>query len=428
MEDILATLTHEEQALIGSVLLGGKATTRACLAGVVGIDFHGHAPCQQGFVREVTVQFSERPGRCVTVCLALLLRNAERALPVLLALVGPPFSSLTDVCQVFQANDAMWVHVHNAPTDDMVAILFQPSLSSRYHHQTAGSGTSAFFLQPFSQSRIVIGFGTNSLASIEIAVMFRIGANSQISLSDIDTNHVGVIVWRWLCYLNLKGDEQVELLAWFVIPEFSSSDMRAILNECHMFAIARVGHNQPPIQGQDTHLVLFLQAVIAMVVVGNRRRDVLRRAIQSLVTFLRMTSLAMSSILPHFGPQGFVGGSGLARDVTSHLGRYLVLETYLIIAVPLQGASTAHLAMLKSVATHIVQGIAIGQLCGSQCLELLWCRMQFEFGGEDLFHERSIVRFTHMCQEHQCVKIFLCSRSAPFLPMARSQGTPGATG
>src|SRR5260370_1623047 len=199
MEDILATLTHEEQALIGSVLLGGKATTRACLAGVVGIDFHGHAPCQQGFVREVTVQFSERPGRCVTVCLALLPRNTLDPLPILLVLVGAPFGTFANVCQIFQADDAVWVHVHNVPTNQVVAILFQPSLSSRYHHQTAGGGTSAFFLQPFSQSRIVIGFCTNSLSGIENAVVFRIGRDSQIPLPYIRTDYGGVIQWALLC-------------------------------------------------------------------------------------------------------------------------------------------------------------------------------------------------------------------------------------
>ena len=84
----------------------------------------------------------------------------------------------TDMCQVFQTDDAVWVRVHNAPTDTVVAVLLQPSLSSADDDHSSCGGTSAFFLQPFSQSRIVIGFGTYSLAGIEIAVLFSSGTHS----------------------------------------------------------------------------------------------------------------------------------------------------------------------------------------------------------------------------------------------------------
>ena len=190
MQDIVTTLTHEEQALVGSVLRTGKATTRARLAGVVRIDFHGHARSPQGFVGDIAMQLGEGPLGSMVVCPSLLLAG-------LLAMLA--LGVLTDVCQVFQSDDAVWVRVHNAMTDLVVAILLQPSLSSTYDDQSSCGGTSAFLLQPFSQSRIVIGFGTRSLAGIEMTVVLSIGTHSQVTLSHVNTNHVGMIVWSGFC-------------------------------------------------------------------------------------------------------------------------------------------------------------------------------------------------------------------------------------
>src|SRR5260370_36914219 len=102
MQDILTALTHEEQAFAGPVSRTRKATTWASLAGMGGIDFHGHAAGEQGFVRKVAVQFSKGPLRGDTVALPLLPRNARGALPVWLPLVGTPFVAFADVFQVFQ--------------------------------------------------------------------------------------------------------------------------------------------------------------------------------------------------------------------------------------------------------------------------------------------------------------------------------------
>ena len=186
----MTTLTHEEQALVRPVLGAGKTATRASLAGVVRIDFHGHALCQQGFVGDIAMQLGESPLGSMVVCPLLLLAG-------FLAMLA--LGALTDVCQVFQSDDAVWVRLHNAMTDTVVAILLQPSLSSTDDDQSSCRGTSAFLLQPFSQSRIVIGFGTYSLAGIEMTVVLSIGTHSQVPLSNVNTNHVGMIVWSGLC-------------------------------------------------------------------------------------------------------------------------------------------------------------------------------------------------------------------------------------
>ena len=186
----MTTLTHEEQALVRPVLGAGKTATRASLAGVVRIDFHGHALCQQGFVGDIAMQLGEGPLGSMLVCPPLLRAG-------LLAMLV--FGALTDVCQVFQSDEAVWVRVHNAMTDLVVAILLQPSLSSTDDDQSSCRGTSAFLLQPLSQSRIVIGCGTCSLAGIEMRVVLRIGTHSQVPLSNVNTNHVGMLVWSGLC-------------------------------------------------------------------------------------------------------------------------------------------------------------------------------------------------------------------------------------
>src|SRR6266566_109492 len=137
---------------------------------------------------------------------ALLLRGF---LPML------ALGTLTNVGQVLQTDDTVWVLGNNAMTDLVVSILFQPSLPSTNHHKAAGSGTGAFLLQPLSQSRIVIGFGTYCLARIEGCGIFRSCRYSQITLSNIHTNDTAMCLRCWRLYFKLKRDEQIELLLGF---------------------------------------------------------------------------------------------------------------------------------------------------------------------------------------------------------------------
>ncbi len=125
MEAVMATLTDEEQALLRAIVLTGMSTPWACLAGVVCIDFHRHAVCQYRLVGDVAMQLSKRPPGGMSVRSPLLLCGF---LPVL------AFGVLTDVCQVFQAKNAVWVLVHHAPADLVVGRSFQPSLPSANDH------------------------------------------------------------------------------------------------------------------------------------------------------------------------------------------------------------------------------------------------------------------------------------------------------
>src|SRR5437588_8052331 len=68
--------------------------------------------------------------------------------------------------------------------------------------------------------------------------------------------------------------------------------------------------------------------------------------------------------------------------------------------------------MLKGVLTHVVQGVAVGQLGLPQGLELLSIRRQFELGGKYGLHERNIARFHQLVKRIDLLKNFLCLRPA----------------
>ncbi len=73
-----------------------------------------------------------------------------------------PLRSLSNICQILQPDQAVGVLCHDAFGNDMIGVLLQPSLSSTDRHQTAGSGTSAFFLKTLSQSCVMVGFGSDT--------------------------------------------------------------------------------------------------------------------------------------------------------------------------------------------------------------------------------------------------------------------------
>src|SRR5712692_4617290 len=166
MEDIMTRLTHEQQSLVGMVPIMGIPAHGTGFARVIRVYLNRHASCKLRFVGDIAMQFCKRPFGGVPIALALLDGNPLTPFAVFLAPVGAPFAPFADMGQVFQPDEAVWVRVHNAPTDEVVAILFQPSLSSTDDDQASSRGTSAFLLQPLSQSCIMISLGSDSLARI----------------------------------------------------------------------------------------------------------------------------------------------------------------------------------------------------------------------------------------------------------------------
>jgi hypothetical protein len=57
----------------------------------------------------------------------------------------------------------------------------------------------------------------------------------------------------------------------------------------------------------------------------------------------------------------------------------------------LQPAPTAGLGVVKSILGSQIQGIAVGELCGPEGSELLWCGDEFKFGGESCAAYRTVL-------------------------------------
>src|SRR5437763_17096314 len=111
----------------------------------------------------------------------------------------------------------------------MIGVLLQPSLSSANHHQASSSGASAFLLQTLSQSCIMVGFLDNSFPRMEGTLPLGRRGHSQIADPYVYSCYLGMGLGCRVCYLNLKGYQQVELSLGFVVPEFSCSAMSTLL-------------------------------------------------------------------------------------------------------------------------------------------------------------------------------------------------------
>ena len=282
----MAVLTHEEQAVLRAVRFARMPTDGACLTAVVGINLDGHRLVQECFIGNHTMQFSKGPLGIGGIALPLLPGNRFGSLAVLLAPMGAPFGALTNVGQILQADQAVGVLVDDACGNDMIGVLLQPSLPSTDSDESPRGGSGAFFLKTLSQSCIMVGFRDNRFARMKRLFSLRGSRDRQVADPDIHTDDVGMGVFGRISYLQLQTDEQVELLLGLVIPEFSGSDLGSLLNQCHVLGVTRIGNHHTTIQGQDREVCLFLEAVILLVLIGQRGRNKFRSLIQAFEALL----------------------------------------------------------------------------------------------------------------------------------------------
>ena len=309
----------------------------------------------------------------------------------------------------------MGIAHHDACGDHVIGVLLQPSLSPAYLHQATGCSASAFALQTLSQSRVVVGFGNHALSRMERLLTPGRRRDRQVAHADIhprDGRHGG---WVWVSYLYLQGDEQVELLLGFVIPQLCRPELRAVLDQGDMLLVSGVGHDHAPAKRENAHLMVCFQAVIAMIVVGQRRGDELGRLIQPFVTLLRQAGLTRLGVLPGLRPQALVGGPHLARDVAGHLRRKPKPHPNLVVALALQPLLVAFLTMRERVARDVVQRVPVGEARLAQRAELLWCGQELQFGGQRHFHVNKCTMFHTKCQVAVGVNI-----PAPLPPRTRN--------
>ena len=143
----------------------------------------------------------------------------------------------------------------------------------------------------------MVGFGNDTFAGMK--GLLPPGGSGDCQLADpyIHTDHVGMHLGDGISDFDLKGNQQVELLLGLIIPELCCPDMSTMVKQGHMLMVACVGDHHTPVQGEDAHLVIFLQAVVPMEVVGERGGDVLGGVVQALVPLPGDARLACLGIL-----------------------------------------------------------------------------------------------------------------------------------
>src|SRR6266852_2934878 len=292
MEHIVTVLTDKQEPFVGTIRITGMSTHRAGFARVVGVYLNSHTLMQEGFIGNHTVQFSKGPLGVGRIGSSLLLRG-------LLAMLA--FGPFSDVLQVFQPNQTVWVLDDDAFGDDMIGVLLQPSLSSSDYHQTAGSRTSAFLLKTLPQSRIMVGYGNNLFSRVKRLLSLGGRCYCQVADTHINPDNVRMRCGRRLFHLNLKTHQQVELLPWLVIPQLGCSDTSTLLHEGDVRIKPGVEDHHASGERQDTHLAVCFQTVVPLVVVGERGRHILGGLVQALVALLGNPCLALYGVLFDLG-------------------------------------------------------------------------------------------------------------------------------
>jgi hypothetical protein len=419
MQGITTVDTTEQQAFVGPIRIVDMPTRGTSLRGGVGIDAHNYAAIQDGFIGQHAMKFSKRPLRIHAVAFALLHRNTLGSLAILLACVGAPFRALSNMGQLFYADECMWMLLHNPPGYRVVRVCLQPSLSSTDRNQATCRGTSAFFLQTFAQPGVMVGSVPDRLSRMEGRCSLGVGGDGKIANAHIHANDLRVLIWRWIGPLNLKRNEQKVSLVWFIVPELCGANGGSFFQEFDMLIISLVGDHDSAIERQETHLLIDFEAIIFSILVGQGRRNKRRRLVQTFIPLFRVPCVTCGCILFGFGPESFIAGRHLTHDTTGHLGRQHKESTNIQIRPFMQAKSAADLAMFKRIVTDKVERIAIGQLRCAQGGELLRRRVQFEFGRQSLFHRHSLAEcsWEHKRKErgtidnamHYAVLFLLCA-------------------
>src|SRR5262249_44943572 len=152
--------------------------------------------------------------------------------------------------------------VHNAPTDEVVALLLQPSLSPRDHDAAPRRRTSAFVLQAFPQPRVMIRLCSRLMSREKNYPVIGVCRNGKIALPYVHSDYALMRIWRRITKVDLQAHQQIELLVWLVVPEFGRADLRPVREKGHMSGIAGIGRNHAPLQCQKAHSPLSFQAIV----------------------------------------------------------------------------------------------------------------------------------------------------------------------
>jgi hypothetical protein len=392
MKCIMALDAAEQQALARPIFIANLPTFGASLRGVIGIDTHDHAARENGFISQHSMQLGKRPLRVHSVRLPSFDRNWLSSFTVLLASSLASPGAIPNAVQLLYADDGMGILLYDALGYRVIGLHFQPSLSSTDRPQAAGRATSAFLLQAFTQSCIVVGSGTHAFPRVETSLPFGVRSHGEVAYTHIYPDHLLVLLRGGIWSLNLYRDQQVKLFVWLVVPQTRPAYLGPIEKRLEVLFVAIVGNDDTTSQGEKAHTLALLETVIFAILIHQGGRNKLRRFVQTLKSLLGEACFALLQVLLEFGPQSFVGCGYIPLNTTGHLRRQLKPSAKLQVTSPMHLESVARLALLKSVARDEVERIPIGKLSSSKLLALLRCGLQFEFRGQGVFHTYSLAK------------------------------------
>jgi hypothetical protein len=113
----MAVLTDEQQSFVGTVRRTSMPTHGAGLTAVMSIYLDGHTLLQEGFIGNHAMQLCKAPFRIGGISLSLL---HTRLFPLL------AFGSFSNMSQIFQADQTLWVLFYDVFRDDVIGVLRSP--------------------------------------------------------------------------------------------------------------------------------------------------------------------------------------------------------------------------------------------------------------------------------------------------------------
>jgi hypothetical protein len=127
------------------------------------------------------MQLGKGPLRVHPIGFARLCRDLFIALAVFLARVLSAPCVLPNVRQVFQSNQGMGMLLNDLFGDAMVRLQFQPSLSLLDTLQASFRAASAFVLQAFAQSCVMVGSMSHPSPWMKARLARRSGGHGKTS-------------------------------------------------------------------------------------------------------------------------------------------------------------------------------------------------------------------------------------------------------
>lgn len=401
----MTVLADKEQALVRTILPCDMPTLWACLAGVVRIYLDAERTGQYSFVGNEALQLGKGPFGGMMIGLALFRGQGQKFLafaPLLRA-----WFALSNTSQVFQTNEGVGMGVNDALGNGVIRVQLKPSLSSAEQNTLPRGRASALLPKSFLQASHMVRLSANLLPTVELRLVCAGSDCRQIAAPHIYPNNGLRGLRSDLWHLDFQGNEQIVVLLGLIIPELGGSDLCPILQKGNMFVVALIGDMQTALKRQQADLLPDSQRIIAAIAVGKGRRDIGGWFIQALKAFLGPTCGSCFLVFAPFRPQPLVGCPDLTGDVAGHLRGQAKLRSQIMIRLLLKTQRIARFAMQKRVPADHIQAIAVGQLGLPQEGELVGRRLQFQFGGQLLLHQKKLYQSLLVFVKQQGARILL---------------------